>query len=218
MTQRSSKVNSVKTKVRWRRRKEARPGEIVQAALQVFLERGFAAATVSSIAKQAGVAKGSVYLYYPSKEALFRAAIEELTGKGIGYIGELAKRDAPAEELVRELVLAAADLLGTEPVPAVIQLVIASSHAMPDIAAIWHETVPSPVIRTLASIIVRGQERGEIVVGNPHALALSFLGPLVMSTIFRQVFVQGARKMPKLRALAEQHVDSLLSGVLAKQT
>ena len=61
---------------RWRRRSEARPGEIVQAALDLFVEKGFSSAKMDEIAKRAGVTKGTVYLYFPSKEELLLAVHE----------------------------------------------------------------------------------------------------------------------------------------------
>ena len=68
--------------VRWRRRKEARPGEILEAALDCFAERGFAATRLEDVAARAGVTKGTVYLYFPSKEELFKAVVRRLHRAG----------------------------------------------------------------------------------------------------------------------------------------
>src|SRR3954462_1610964 len=90
---------------RWRRRSEARPGEIVHAALDVFVEKGFAAARMDEIARRAGVTKGTVYLYFPSKEDLFRAVVEDLMGPNL-ETGERLVADfvGPTPQLLRELV------------------------------------------------------------------------------------------------------------------
>src|SRR5712664_4527940 len=66
-----------KAKPRWRRRKDARPEEIVAAALDVFVERGFAAAKLEDVARRAGVTKGTIYLYFENKEALFKAVVRQ---------------------------------------------------------------------------------------------------------------------------------------------
>ena len=58
---------------KWRRRKDARPGEIVDAALEVFAEKGFAAAKLDDIARRAGISKATLYLYFETKEEIFRA-------------------------------------------------------------------------------------------------------------------------------------------------
>src|SRR3954470_22257672 len=68
---------------KWRRRKQARPGEIVDAALEVFVEKGFAAARLDDIAKQAGVSKGALYLYFETKTDLFGAVVRETVAPNI---------------------------------------------------------------------------------------------------------------------------------------
>jgi AcrR family transcriptional regulator len=60
-----------------KRRKEARPGELLAAALDLFVARGYAATRLEDVAQQAGVSKGTLYLYFENKEALFKAVIRE---------------------------------------------------------------------------------------------------------------------------------------------
>src|SRR2546425_963140 len=79
------------SKPRWKRRKDARPGEIVAAALEVFGERGFAATKLADVARRAGVTKGTVYLYFDSKEALFKAVVREPLVPGIAQGEALAQ-------------------------------------------------------------------------------------------------------------------------------
>ena len=62
---------------RWERRKESRPAELIAAALDLFVERGFAATRLDEVAARAGVSKGTLYLYFDSKEDLFKAVIRE---------------------------------------------------------------------------------------------------------------------------------------------
>ena len=81
-------------------RKDARAHEILTAALNVFQTRGFAAATIADVAQAAGVANGTVYLYYPSKVDLFKAVVRELMAPGIERIEEAALAlPTPAEQL-----------------------------------------------------------------------------------------------------------------------
>src|SRR5215218_10567990 len=89
---------------RWRRRSEARPGEIVTAALDLFVEKGFASTRMDEIAKRAGVTKGTVYLYFPSKDDLFRAVVEEMMGPDLDVAERMvADFTGPTRELVAEL-------------------------------------------------------------------------------------------------------------------
>src|SRR3989442_5241172 len=92
-------------KPRWQRRKAARPAEIVAAALEVFVERGFAAAKLDDVARKAGVTKGTVYLYFESKEALFKAVVRETIVPVIAQGEALARSfTGSARELVERLV------------------------------------------------------------------------------------------------------------------
>jgi len=92
-------------KPRWKRRKDARPGEIVAAALDVFVERGFAATKLADVARRAGVTKGTVYLYFDSKEALFKAVVRETIVPVIAQGEALAQSfTGSARELVEQLV------------------------------------------------------------------------------------------------------------------
>src|SRR3989449_8497539 len=92
-------------KPRWQRRKAARPAEIVAAALQVFVERGFAATKLDDVARKAGVTKGTVYLYFESKEALFKAIIRETIVPALAT-GErlVAEHHGGAADLLRRLI------------------------------------------------------------------------------------------------------------------
>src|SRR6266508_6964415 len=92
---------------RWRRRKNARPEEIVAAALDVFVERGFAATKLEDVARRAGVTKGTIYLYFENKEALFKAVVRETIVPVIAKGEALAKSFTGSardlfEKLVRE--------------------------------------------------------------------------------------------------------------------
>ena len=94
---------------RWQRRKEARPAEIVAAALEVFVERGFATTKLEEVARRAGVTKGTVYLYFQNKEALFKAVVREtivlIFARGEQMVAEHHGSAADLlEQLIREMV------------------------------------------------------------------------------------------------------------------
>src|SRR3954453_499393 len=86
---------------KWRRRKEARPGEIVKAALEVFAETGFAAAKLDDIARRAGVSKGALYLYFETKEEIFRAVVDQAIAPNMQVIrAMIAAPPGPLSELL----------------------------------------------------------------------------------------------------------------------
>src|SRR4051812_14788894 len=98
---------------RWRRRKEARPGEILYAALDCFAERGFAATRLEDVAARAGVTKGTAYLYFKSKEELFKAVVRGFTGPAIAHLeGAVAETGSAAEGLARLVAVWADEVYG----------------------------------------------------------------------------------------------------------
>src|SRR6188508_718730 len=101
-------------KARWRRRKDARPQEILEAALAAFAERGFAAARMDDIAERARVSKGTIYLYFESKEAVFRALIQETLAKRVSDFAAVVRdHRGPVAPLLRELLLRLGHLVAT---------------------------------------------------------------------------------------------------------
>jgi AcrR family transcriptional regulator len=115
-------------KPRWQRRKDARPEEIVSAALEEFVERGFAATRLDDGARRAGVTKGTIYLYFDGKEALFKAMIRQMLVPHIA-LGEqlLAEHQGGAADLLRALLHQWWELIGQTKAAGIPKLVIAEA-------------------------------------------------------------------------------------------
>src|SRR5512145_2567634 len=117
-----------------RRRKEARPGEIIAAALEVFVEKGFSATRLDDVAARAGVSKGTVYLYFKNKDALFKAVIEAGMTPGVEALEKLAATtDKPAAELLREYVAAWWRMMDETSLGVLLKLLIAESRNFPEV-------------------------------------------------------------------------------------
>lgn len=200
---------------KFRRRKTARPGEIVAAALEVFAEKGFAAARLDDIAARAGVSKGALYLYFETKEDLFLAVARTAIAPNLGAILAAASAfDGPFAEIVRTILPRAAAVIGQGRVPAVVRMVIGESRAFPELARIWHDDVVGPAIATLSGLIAKAQARGEVRAGDPRALAFSLMAPVLMGALFQDVFAGALAEPIDLAALATQHADTILNGLL----
>ena len=200
---------------RWRRRKTARPGEILEAALAVFAENGFAAAKLAEIARRAGVSKAALYLYFETKEDLFRAVARSLVIPDLTAIAAaLEASEAPFAALAPALLNRAAALLADGRPVALVRMVLAESSNFPDIARIWREDVVEQVLLLVSRLIERAQQRGEVVAGDPRLHAFSLMGPLVMGGLFRAVFGAEGTGAPDLQALAAQHAQAALGGLL----
>jgi AcrR family transcriptional regulator len=200
---------------KWRRRKTDRPGEIIAAALEEFADKGFAGAKLDDIARRAGVSKGSLYLYFETKEDIFRAVARAASARNLEAIPTTAKAfEGPLSQLAPAMLTGAVQAIAASRLPAVVKMVIGESRNFPDLAKIWHDEIVSPAIDFLTETIARAQQRGEVGSGNPRLYAFSLAGPIVMAVLFREVFGVVSADLPDLEALAGQHARALLDGML----
>jgi AcrR family transcriptional regulator len=201
---------------RWRRRKEARAAEIIVAAGRLFADHGFAATKLDDIARKAGVSKGSIYLYFATKEDLFRAVVRLAVVPQVQVVRRMAEAfEGRITDLIPPLLNEAASIVGRSDVVAVVRMVIGESRNFPDLAKIWHDEIVSPLLGTLSEVIALAQVKGEVEQGDPRLYAFCIVGPLFMATMFRDVFGRAADDLPELGRLAEQHAHCLFHGLTA---
>lgn len=199
---------------KWRRRSEARPGEIVQAALEVFSEKGFAAAKLDEIAARAGISKGALYLYFETKEDIFRAVVREAVAPNLDVVeAALAQASIPFPDLLRMVFARVTQVIGTTRLGAVAKLVIGESRNFPELARVWHDEVVSRALGAMSGAIARAQARGEIRPGDPRLHAFSIIGPLLTGVIWRETFLPVGAPAVDLEALVRQHADTVLLGL-----
>src|SRR6266540_2641858 len=142
---------SRKPRPRWQRRKAARPAEIVTAALEVFVERGFAAARLEEVARRAGVTKGTVYLYFKNKEALFKAVVRETIVPVIAKGEALAQTfTGSARDLVERLVREYWRLIGETALAGIAKLMMAEGVTFPQLTKFYYEEVVTRGHRRMA--------------------------------------------------------------------
>ena len=203
---------------KWQRRAEDRPREICAAALQVFAEKGFAAAKLDDIARQAGVSKGTLYLYFKDKEELFRAVVRDTVAPNIEVIrASLAQVDLPFAEVIRLFLPRFAEITGRVPVGAVAKMVIGESRNFPELAKVWHDHVASKAIAMIAELIEKAQGKGEVRPGDPRLHAFTLMGPMVLGILWRETLQPAGGAALDVEALAKQHAESVLSGLLTEQ-
>jgi AcrR family transcriptional regulator len=203
---------------KWRRRKEERPGDIIAAALQIFAEKGFAGARVEEIAARAGLSKGSVYLYFPTKEALFRAVVRDALVPDIEKLRTaLLALDLPFPDLLRSFLPRLAQIVANVPIGAVAKMVIGESRNFPELARVWHDEVVLKGIGLLGDLVERAQGRGEVRPGDPRIHAFSIMGPMLIGVIWRETFTPVGGAAVDLGAIARQHAETILAGLLVKE-
>ena len=173
-------------RTRRRRRKEARPSELTAAALALFVEKGFAGTRLEDIALHAGVAKGTLYLYFDSKEALFRAVIEE------GMVAVLAAAEqrlsdfqGSAGDLLQQLLCTWWEQIGCTPLAGVTKLIACESKNFPEVAHYYHEQVLERGRALLRTALRRGMVSGEFRRMDVEAAIDVIMAPLLMLAISR---------------------------------
>ena len=198
---------------KFRRRKADRPDEIVAAALEIFAEKGFAAARLDDIAARAGVSKGAIYLYFATKEDIFRAVVELGVAPNIDLVRRMALEAPSFFGLARGATQLIAQMMSTSPVGGIVKMVVAEARNFPELAQIWHDRLVSPAIEAMTAAITAGQARGEVRPGDPRLFAVSLISPLLVGVIYRETFAPIGAEPFDLPALAQQHVETLLRGM-----
>ena len=170
---------------RRQRRKEARPAELAAAALALFVEKGFAATRLDDVAARAGVSKGTLYLYFDSKEALFRAVIEESVLPLIDACElKVEALGGDPERLLRELLVEWWESFGSTPLGGTCKLMISEAGNFPEVAAYFNDVVIGRWTALLYRVIEAGMEQGVFRRGNPEALRQMVFYPLLMRSVW----------------------------------
>jgi AcrR family transcriptional regulator len=201
---------------KFRRRAQARPDEVLDAALELFIEKGFAATRVDDIAKRAGLSKGTVYLYFPSKEAL----LEGLVRRAILPIADsalAALRDYEGDpRIVLSLVLKMlAGRIADPKVIAMPKLIFREAMGFPELAKMYRAEVLDRVIPAIEGLIRKGVEQGYLRQVDPSLTIRSIIGPLMLHLAMAEIFgitPEGGLHMDKL---VDNHLTILFDGLSA---
>jgi AcrR family transcriptional regulator len=160
------------------RRKEARPQELLDAALALFVEKGFAATRSEEVAARAGVSKGTLYLYFPSKEELFKAVVRSNLSALIAEGQTIADGfDGPTSDLLRLLLRTWWARIGLTPAGGITKVILAEVRNFPDLAQFWVDEVILPAQQLLAGTIRRGIDRGEFRAVPVHDAVHALVAP-----------------------------------------
>jgi AcrR family transcriptional regulator len=198
-------------KPRYQRRKEDRPQEITQAALEAFAEKGYAATRVEEVAKRAGVSKGLMYLYFKTKEELFKAVVKSVVIRRIDrLIGNIESTDLSSEDFIRGPLLSFMKQVPGSPVAIVIRLLISEGPRHPDLVDYYYENVVAKGLAAITGFVERGVERGEFRKSVITELPQLFLAPVMLSIIWGIVFKTRELDTDKL---IETQIDMLLAHI-----
>jgi AcrR family transcriptional regulator len=201
---------------KWRRRKEARPAEIIDAALDLFVVNGFSATKLDEVARMAGVSKGTVYLYFESKEALLREAVKQI------IVPEVVKAEQQAAdftgsqtELLTTLIFNWWEAVGKTRLAGIPKLMVSEAANFPELAEFYLETVVSRARNLIAKTIKNGIESGEFRVCDPIATTRLLIAPLVFAVIWEKSLGVYDKEEYDVEEYIRLHIDIFLKGLSA---
>nr|WP_315485393.1 TetR/AcrR family transcriptional regulator [uncultured Undibacterium sp.] len=205
-------------KPRWERRKDARPQELLNAALDHFVARGFAATRLDDVAKSAGVSKGTLYLYFCSKEELFKAVVRESIVPLIGEAEEVIEQfTGTSEDLFRNLMRTWWDNVGASKLSGLPKLMMAEAGNFPELALFYQEEVVDRGENLVANVLRRGIARGEVRQLDLEIAPRMITAPMIMMMMWKHS--SGVCKVDesKLPAYLEYYIDMALRSILLEK-
>jgi len=201
---------------RWQRRKDARPSEILAAALAAFVEHGYAATKLEDVARRAGITKGTLYLYFESKEALFKAVVRETIVPLLAAAERMVDdHEGSPEELLRRLVLQWWESLDGAQLAGIPKLVMSEAANFPELAQFWFDEVVQRGRQIFAAVLRRGIEGGAFREVDVDLAVRAILAPILMASIWKHSFEACERERFAVEPYLEASIGFYLRGVAA---
>lgn len=195
------------------RRKEARPQELLDAALALFVEKGFAATRSEEVASRAGVSKGTLYLYFPSKEELFKAVVRQNLTTVIAEGEELVHSfEGRTRELLTCLMSEWCHRVVETPASGIFKVMMSEARNFPDLAQFYVDEVVLPAERLLGGTVQRGIDRGEFRALPVHDVVHALIAPVLFLAMHKHSL--GACGLRGLDMDAGRYIDTQMQLVL----
>lgn len=178
---------------------------LLDAALEEFFERGYSSTRMDDVAKRAGVSKGTVYLYFDSKNELFQALIASLTSPKLAEIEAIALNTPSVFTALQQIAVFAPTMIRESNLPRLMKVIIGDSHLFPDIVTRHRETVVERILGFISLMLKAAVARGEISIEDPSLTARLIIAPIVMSSVWQAVFGRDTDAHVDLEALFQLH-------------
>jgi TetR/AcrR family transcriptional regulator len=198
------------------RRKEARPGELLEAALDLFVEKGFAATRAEEVAARAGVSKGTLFLYFQSKEELFKAVVmDSIANRFVEWNAEFESSQGSSAELLRYAMTSWWDRVGVTKASGITKLVMSEARNFPELAQFYQTEVMKPGRELIRRILQRGIDRGEFRPLNLDYAVFSVVAPMIFLIMWKHSMGPCATDVSMdPHAYIASQIDVILHGVL----
>lgn len=197
------------------RRKDARPGELLDAALELFVEKGFAATRAEEVARLAGVSKGTLFLYFSSKEELFKAVVREnIIGRFTEWNAEFELFTGSTADMLRYCMRSWWERIGSTKASGITKLMMSEAHNFPELAAFFEHEVVLPGNELIQRILQRGVDRGEFQLIDMKYGVYTVLAPLMFLAMWKHSLgtCVGAAEIDPEHYIAVQ-AETLLAGL-----
>ena len=195
--------------------KEARPKEIVDAALVIFARDGFAGTRLEDVAERVGISKGTIYLYFENKEEVFKACVRQTIGAKLQEtMAMAASYKGSTADLLREIFRRMSAQLSQPDYRTILLLLISEGQRFPELVSFYYEEMLSPGIEGLSAIIQRGVDSGEFRDTGLAQYPMLMMSPIIASVIWNHLFSK--QKSFELKDALQTHLDTMLEGLIAK--
>jgi AcrR family transcriptional regulator len=197
-----------------KRRPESRPAEILEAALDLFTERGFNATRLEDIASRAGLSKAAIYLYFKDKNALLTALVRATVGDNINAASDMVSHhQGPVAPLLRQMLAFLANRMQATRMPDLIKLVISESRAHPALGRFYLDKVIAKALPMFEQLIERGVGTGEFRTVDAGLTARCLIGPMLLGAIWKGVFEPIGAEPIDIEGLASHDADLILKAL-----
>jgi TetR/AcrR family transcriptional regulator len=200
------------------RRKLARPGELLDAALDLFVEKGFSATRVDEVAARAGVSKGTLFLYFQSKEDLFKAVVREnIANKFPTWQEEFITFEGTSADMLRYALTSWWERIGKTRASGITKLVMSEAQNFPEIAAFYQEEVIQPGNAMIRRILERGVQSGEFREMDLEQAVHIIVAPMIFLMMWKHSMgaCAASAKIVNPEQFIHMQVDVLLHGMTA---
>lgn len=199
---------------RWKRRKDARPQEVIDAALALFAEFGYAQTRLDDVAARAGISKGTVYLYFASKQDLFEAVVQDRVTPWLEAISSQTINDQdPTEQVLRNFLNWGWNQFLESKLYLIARVVLAESNNFPNLAQAYLREVMGPIHTHLEDLLQRGVARGEVQGPISRERVKALLAPLAWLSIWRQALIAHVDPPFDEKLFVQEAIDMVIRGL-----
>ena len=197
-----------------KRRKEARPAELMAAALSLFVEKGFSATRLDDVAARAGVSKGTLYLYFDNKDALFKAVIQEGILPVVAENEQIAaQHNGSSFDLLEKLLNNWWGKIGLTDFAGIPKLMVAEARNFPEVAQFYYENVICRGRALIGAALERGMASGEFRSMEVETTIDVVIAPILMLLIWRFSLASCQNDTSDSRMYLQIHTDILRQGL-----